>query len=94
MTAGQVGTPVVAGDSKSVCLAASEAGTTNHFGYLTPTGCTYATQGAMVEASNKFSCVCAYGGVKTPAPSGDISMLGAAAPIPLQVPQTQLPTAG
>lgn len=95
-SAGLLGTPVVAGDSKSVCLAASEAGTTNHFGYTTPAGCTFATTGATVENSNTFSCVCAYGG-ETPAPSGAniTNLLEAEAPsTSLQRPQTQLPTAG
>lgn len=92
--AGQLGTPVVAGSQKSVCLAASEVGTTNHFGYATPAGCTYAS-GATVQTSGTFSCVCAYGGVKNSAPLASIQNLVAAAPkASLQKPQIRLPTAG
>jgi len=92
--AGQLGSPVVAGSQKSVCLATSEAGTTNHFGYATPAGCTYAS-GTAVQTSSAFSCVCAYGGVEASAPLGNIASLVAAAPTSsLQTVQTQLPTAG
>lgn len=92
--AGQLGTPVV-GSQRSLCLAQSEAGTTNRFGYVTPDGCKYAA-GTTVQSSSAFSCVCAYGGVKAQAPAPlDITTVGAAAPTALlQKPQAQLPTAG
>ena len=93
--AGQSGTPVV-GEQKPLCLATSEVGTSSRFGYTTLDGCKYA-MGNTVQTSSAFSCVCAYGGVKTaaPAPLPEIPSLGAGAPTALlEKPQTQLPTAG
>jgi hypothetical protein len=93
MKSGLAGTPVV-GSARNVCLAATEVGTTNHFGYTTPDGCAYVATGATMQTSSAFSCVCAYGGVATPAPA-TISTAAASTPeSSLERPTVQLPTAG
>lgn len=93
MKSGLAGTPVV-GSARNVCLAATEVGTTNHFGFTTPDGCAYVAAGATMQTSSAFSCVCAYGGVTTPAPATITTAAASTPESSLERPTVQLPTAG